>query len=222
MVQGQIQEQIQGQDLFLAIAESDELIGRFFNMLSMMEYIGASKIAKSQSLTETNADTMSHLTEEIRHAQVFKKLALKCNPLLDGFSDETVLAFSAAKNYMHSIDQGIADQLNIIKTRKNYVLTTLVVEERAKKVYPLFSKIFDKYGASGPIRAILREEEGHLSEVQEEIKSLGVSEDLLSQFRKIEEDAFQAILQAMEKEVSALMKAVSKAPGSQSLGELRA
>jgi len=169
-------------------------------MLSLMEYIGAQKILKSQSIETLDKETMSHLSEELRHAQVFKKLALKCDPSLENYSPSTVVAFSESKSYMQTIDHGIAEKIGSSKTKKNYALTTLVVEERAKKVYPLFSELFSTFGASGPIRAILREEEGHLEEVLEQIKAFAVTDLDLEYFRSLEEAAFQSVLSGIKKD----------------------
>lgn len=203
-----------GQDVFQQISESQDLAGRFFNMLSLMEFIGARKIMKSQGLEAMDRELLSHLSEEIRHAQVFKKLALKCDPSLGGYSRQTVLSWSAAQNYMQFIDLGIAEKLGQSKTPLNYTLTTLVVEERANKVYPVLAELFARFGADGPLRTILREEESHLEDVLATIKSLGVAQSDLDFYRRLEDKAYQEILKGLRHDLDHGVGAVIKAPPS--------
>ena len=55
------------------LVKHNELHAKFLNTISLMEYMGARKIVKSQLEKNVDSEVLAHMTEEIRHAQIFKK-----------------------------------------------------------------------------------------------------------------------------------------------------
>ena len=171
----------------------------FLNTISLMEYMGARKIVKSQREKQVDAEVLAHMTEEIRHAQVFKKFALKLSDgVLKTYDDEFLLAGEAGRAYIQSVDQAVAEALQGEKPYINYLLSTLLIEERANDVYPFYGELLEPLGMGGPIRSILREEEQHLQEIQERLlESETLSSQKLDALRMIEQRAFDFLMESV-------------------------
>ena len=176
------------------------LHGRFLNTLSLMEYIGSRKIVKSQQESDIDAEVLSHIAEEVRHAQMFKKAALKVSyGQLESYSDEHLLAGDQGRAYLQVVDRGVEQVLGEGRLQDNYWLSTLLIEERANDVYPYYEELLRPLGMGGFLKTILREEENHLKEVRDHLlgKNLLTSEEM-TQLQKLEEQAFLNIIGAIE------------------------
>lgn len=176
---------------------------RFLNTISLMEYMGARKIVKSQLEKNIDRDVLAHMTEEIRHAQVFKKMALKLSDgKLTTYADHFLLAGEAGRSYIQSVDQSVAAALNGEHSFYNYLLSTLLIEERANEVYPFYSQLLEPLGYSSQIKAILREEENHLQQIQQLLeKSPHLTSQKLDALRMIEQKSFDYLIQCIALEL---------------------
>ena len=142
--------------------------GRFLNTLSLLEYIGARKIVKSQDETRMTPTVLAHVVEELRHAQMLKKMAMRVGgPSLRSYADDTLVCGREGRAYMQAIDHTAQALLGAPAPWANYLLTTLIVEERAQVLYPVYDALLMPLDLGGPLAAIVREEEGHLSQVSE-------------------------------------------------------
>lgn len=175
---------------------------KFLNTLSLLEYIGARKIIKSQAEVAVSFEVLSHASEEIRHAMALKKVALRLSDhSLDSYAPEHLLCPEAAHSYIQGIDQGVAKKGIQVPQKDpievNYLLTTLLLEERAGVLYPLYDSYLAQVGFPGVLKAICREEDSHLKAVT---SSLGAcATDLpLSELRKMEEVEFARFFGALE------------------------
>ncbi len=176
------------------------LHARFINTISLMEYMGARKIMKSQREELVSAEILAHMNEEIRHAQVFKKIALKMSHgEFKTYREDHLLAGLQGRNYIQTVDQAIASALKGENSYLNYLLSTLLIEERANSIYPFYAELMEPLGFSSPIRNILKEEENHLLEIQKHLldsKHLNLAQ--MGALRMIEEEAFMAIMSEVE------------------------
>src|SRR5690348_7777093 len=117
----------------------------FLNTLSLLEYIGARKIVKSQVDRNITEELLGHITEEIRHAQVLKHLSLKLSSdSLSTYQDQHLLCGSEAKAYIQTVDHSVEKLLTKKNEWMNYLLTTLVIEERASRAYPIYNDYLGK------------------------------------------------------------------------------
>ena len=181
------------------IVQSPKLHGRFLNTISLLEYIGARKIIKSQREEEISRETLAHMSEEIRHAQIFKKLALKVDSRLTTYDDQHLLAGGTARTYLQTIDRGVEALLGNGCARSNYWVSTLIIEERANSIYPYYAELLEPFGYAGPIRGILREEESHLEQIEAVIdKDNVLSTNQLKALRRIEKESFTGLIGAMD------------------------
>jgi hypothetical protein len=158
---------------------------RIVNTLSFMEYQGARKIFKSQDEHAMDEQILSHAAEEARHALVFKRIALKLDP------SQTTYDYIIRNSYMQTVDAASAH----VHRALAYCLTTIVVEERALAFYPLYADVLDRFALGHGLRAIVREEGGHLEDLFARLGQHNTG--LLQTVRAAEANAFAAFSQAV-------------------------
>jgi hypothetical protein len=187
------------------LAEVPDLHARFINTLSLLEYRGARKILKSQPSSVLTADLLAHIAEELRHAQVLKKVALKLSKgHLTTYAEDHLLCAQEAQVYIQTVDFAAVEFLGSKDPWLNYLSTTLLLEERAMKIYPAYDELLTKLGFPGVLKAIVREEEAHLQEVLQNLTLQSSFTDAnLATLRRIEDQAFSQFAQAIEKSLDA-------------------
>jgi bacterioferritin (cytochrome b1) len=202
------------------IVGSPALNARFANTLSLLEYIGTRKILKSQNAETITAEMLSHIAEEVRHAQVLKKIALRLSGgALATYGDAELLCGPAAREYFKRVDLG-AEETGSDRFR-NYLLTTLLIEERANSVYPIYEKLLREETPDGRVSAsqiagILRDEQGHLEDVW---AHLGAEPATLAVMRDIEARAFSELHAALAAAVFSEDESVGFVERSQAAGD---
>lgn len=181
-----------------------DLHGGLLNTLSLLEYIGARKIMKSQDERHITPDVLAHMTEEIRHAQIMKKLAVKVGgPKMKSYAEEALLAGDEGRAYIQAIDHKAQEVLGVRDSRANYLLTTLIIEERAAELYPFYDTLLETIGLGGPLRTIVREEEAHLAQVIELLATeASCGPEQIEQVRAVEKEYFAAFFRQVEKQLA--------------------
>jgi rubrerythrin len=192
------------------LEQNNHLHARFLNTISLLEYMGARKILKSQKEEKMCSQVLAHAAEEIRHAQSFKKLALKMSAgKLTSYSDDQLLCGKEAREYFQSLDQVVHEELGE-DSYSNYLYTTLLIEERANQVYPIYETVLARAGFPGVLKAIVREEDGHLKEILESLKDQDIqlarsgirskstlTVDKMIEFRMFETAAFEKFISSV-------------------------
>jgi hypothetical protein len=191
------------QQTLTKIVSQPDVHGKFLNTLSLLEYIGARKIMKSQDEAQITPTTLAHMTEEIRHAQILKKLALKVGGAsVKTYSEESLFCGREGREYIQAIDAKACEVIGDKNSWVNYLLTTLIIEERAQELYPFYDNLLIPLGLGGPLRAIFREEEGHLEQVIQALKeSGGLSETQIELVRQEERLHYAQFFKAAEVEM---------------------
>lgn len=120
------------------------------------------------------------------------------------YQSETLLCGEIAKAYIHGIDYKAQSVLGENDSWRNYLLTTLVVEERAQEIYPFYDDLLTTIGLGGPLKTIVREEVSHLEEVIERLRIVGgVSKAMMDEVREEERRLFDRffteVAQALKK-----------------------
>ena len=196
-------------EVIVQLIGSPRFHARLINTFSMLEYVGARKILKSQNAETMSMQILSHAAEEIRHAQILKGLALQLSEgELDSYREEHLLCGVQARAYFQSLDQACASILPTPDARKNYVLTTLLIEERAMRIYPEYEALLQTHQIPNALKAIIRDEDKHLAEMQEELIE-GVTDQDLALLRAFEAARFQDFMEAV---VDTLRLARAEAP----------
>jgi rubrerythrin len=172
------------------------LHARFVNTLSMLEYVGARKILKSQRAEDISMQILGHAAEEMRHSQILKGLALQLSDgRLNSYAENHLLCGTEAKNYFQTVDYACAGALRSGDVNKNYLLTTLLIEERAFDIYPDYEIILRDRHIPNALGSIVRDEGKHLAEMREllSLKTV-ISGDALDRLRAIEMKQFDDLM----------------------------
>ena len=165
--------------LFRALAAHPTLHARFINTISLMEYIGARKIMKSQQDVEFDLELLSHVAEESKHAWLVKRLALRVDKNAAAtYAPEHLLCKEQAEGYLQAIDaaakRALADVdmtgASFSKTWLNYLYSSLLIEERADTFYKVYAVVLEELGLAGTVRAILKDETKHLAAMADRIE----------------------------------------------------
>ena len=143
---------------------------------------------KSQREETISSQVLAHAAEEIRHAQTFKRLALKMSDgELDSYAEDHLLCGVQARQYMQAVDHEIAAVLNGTDGWVNYLLTTLLVEERAGLIYPHYDSILTELGYPAALQGIVREETMHLEQIRAELGGIkSIAPERLKRLREFE------------------------------------
>lgn len=186
------------------IGNRNELHALLLNTFSLLEYIGSRKIIKSQIDREISEELLGHIAEEIRHAQLLKHLALKLSSgLLTSYRDEHLICGKESKLYFQTIDCAAEKALSKKNLHLNYLLTTLLIEERAAGVYPLYNDFLGRCGFLNKLNSIIRDEDKHLSTVKGQIeKSLEGIVLNITYLRTLEKIAFDSFMDAILQRLS--------------------
>ena len=115
------------------IVADRELHALWLNSLSYLEYRGFRKIARSQRSGDVTLDVLMHAMEEVRHAIVFKRQALRVGgESFRAYTEETMLAGPAVKKYFDDLDAAVAHQLGDVNrdelARAAYCVITWLIE----------------------------------------------------------------------------------------------
>ena len=185
-------------NVFEKLKRDKSLHGLFLNTLSLLEFAGARKIIKSQKAETLSLDLLSHAAEEIRHARILKSMALSLREDLTTFEPKHLLCGGAAWNYIQSVDAGVESELGVPQPWLNYLYTTLMIEERAMEVYPLYAPILAEMGFTNAFRGLISEEENHLRETREAIVHGDPENSLrLVRLRDLEQNAFSLFMSSI-------------------------
>lgn len=189
-------------EVLTELPKRPEAHARFVNTLSLLEYIGARKILKSQNAESLSMRILHHAAEEIRHAQILKGLALQLSRgILTSYSEDHLLCGIEARAYFQNLDQACTAALPGKNAEKNYILTTLLIEERALKIYPEYEGFLKENQIPNALKSILKDEGEHLSEMQAHLADKPELRAHLDYLRSFEEDRFQDFLVKIHEEL---------------------
>jgi len=147
-------------DILQNITSDSKLEARWLNTVSLLELIGARKIAKTVCRTHPQVEILEHFADESRHALAFKKLALSVDPQVSDY-----LCRDEAIKYFQSLDYGIKARIRELTGADdeflNYLLTTTLIERRAMKLYPLYREISRNPVVIAELDRVISEETSH-------------------------------------------------------------
>jgi hypothetical protein len=161
------------------IIENKQLHARWLNTLSLMENTGARKISASEDPVTVTYIILKHAAEEHRHAFYLKKQIEKAGEgLCPTYSSEYLLAPVYSKYYLNQLDIDVCRYLKKelgLKGRElrfaAYLLVTYAIEVRADELYPVYQDALDAANSKVNVKSIILEEEGHLEEMINQLKT---------------------------------------------------
>ncbi|MDP9078545.1 MAG: hypothetical protein M3O71_14025 [Bacteroidota bacterium] len=160
------------------IVNDNVLHSKWLNTLSLMENTGARKISASEDPQTVTYIILKHAAEEHRHAFYLKKQIEKTNGDCPTYAPEFLLAPTYSKYYLNKLDIQVSrylkQELNLAGKELRfaaYLLVTYAIEVRADELYPIYQDELDKSNSKVNVKSIILEEEGHLEEMINQLKS---------------------------------------------------
>ncbi|XDD48752.1 hypothetical protein AB3N59_09800 [Leptospira sp. WS92.C1] len=155
------------------IIQDSKIHSRWLNTISFLEHMGSRKILATQSGFEMGEMILRHASEEARHAHFFKRMSDRVSPgTCPDYKQENLHCGYPAFLYFQRLDGMVLKNLKQsgIKGQKqsflSYLYVTHLIEERADFLYNEYDQILEENGISVSLKAIIKEEESHLSEMQ--------------------------------------------------------
>jgi len=185
---------------FATVSQERALHARFLNTLSMMEHMGARRIMITQSSAALEQGTLKHMAEETRHAFFFKRQADRFAGKALDYDDADMIAPAFARMYFKRLESFIANDVKgeMDPGRVAYLYMSMVIEFRAVWAFSLYQGVLDQ-GVDLSLKSLLAEEQGHLTAMEENLKSLGADKTgRLTRFLDKEQDLFVRLLQVLE------------------------
>lgn len=186
-----------------AIVGNSTSHAKWLNSLSYLEYRGFKKIVKSQSSECVDETVLGHTFEEVRHAFLLKKLALRIGgKSFSRYDSDSVFCFPSLKKYFYSLDRDVdflIQKSDARSQKMTYLIVTLLVEERAMEIYNAYQGILERNKLDVNLSALLKDESKHLSEVLLTIQSMFPDWPLKKiEFKSIEEKYFSELWRDIE------------------------
>ena len=161
------------------IISNNELHAKWLNTLSLMENTGARKISASEDPLTVTYIILKHAAEEHRHAFYLKKQIEKTGgPACPTYEPVCLLAPAQSRYYLNQLDIEVCRYLKSGLGLKGkelrfaaYLLVTYAIEVRADELYPVYQEALEKAGSKVNVKSIIMEEEGHLEEMINQLKS---------------------------------------------------
>lgn len=152
---------------------------RWLNTLSLMENTGARKISASEDTVNVTYIILKHAAEEHRHAFYLKKQIEKVGEgACPTYARQFLLAPAQSKYYLNQLDVEVCrylkKELNLSGSELRfaaYLLVTYAIEVRADELYPVYQEALDNAGSKVNVKSIILEEEGHLEEMINQLKT---------------------------------------------------
>jgi hypothetical protein len=122
---------------------------------------------------------LKHAAEEHRHAFYLKKQIEKVKSAdCPTYLSDYLIAAKSSKYYLNQLDVDVCRYLKMKLGLKGkelrfaaYLLVTYAIEVRADELYPVYQEELDKTGSKVNVKSIILEEEGHLEEMINQLKT---------------------------------------------------
>lgn len=182
------------------IVNDNTLHAKWLNTLSYMENAGAKKISASEHKEHVNLIILKHAAEEHRHAYYLKKQLDKLDGgLCKTYTNEELLTPNHTKFYLNALDVAVCRYLKQHFNLSGYELkfaaylfVTYAIEVRADELYPVYQEVLTDAGSRVTVKSIILEEEGHLEEMLNQLKTFSADwEKHAEVVIKIEQEMFE-------------------------------
>jgi hypothetical protein len=161
------------------IITNNELHAKWLNTLSLMENTGARKISACEDPLTVTYIILKHAAEEHRHAFYLKKQIEKAGSYpCPTYEHDYLLAPAQSRYYLNQLDVAVCrylkNELGLEGKELRfaaYLLVTYAIEVRADELYPVYQEALESAGSKVNVKSIILEEEGHLEEMINQLKS---------------------------------------------------
>ena len=193
------------------IVSDNVLHAKWLNTLSYMENAGAKKISASEHKEKVNLIILKHAAEEHRHAYYLKKQLDKLDgDLCKTYTSDELLVPNDTKFYLNALDVAVCRYLKQHFNLSGYELkfaaylfVTYAIEVRADELYPVYQDVLTAAGSKVTVKSIILEEEGHLEEMLNQLRSFDADWEKHAELViKIEQDMFNSWMQNLNKQIA--------------------
>jgi hypothetical protein len=197
-------------ELLPHIIQDNQLHARWLNTLSLMENAGARKISACEDPETVTYIILKHAAEEHRHAFYLKKQIEKVGTTAcPTYSPRYLLAANSSRHYLNQLDVEACRYLKKELGLKGkelrfaaYLLVTYAIEVRADELYPVYQDALDKVSSKVNVKSIILEEEGHLEEMINQLRSFSPDWQVhADKAVKMESRLFNAWISELSKEL---------------------
>jgi rubrerythrin len=158
-----------------------------------------------------NLIILKHAAEEHRHAYYLKKQLDKLDgDLCKTYTSDELLAPNDTKFYLNALDVAVCRYLKQHFNLSGYELkfaaylfVTYAIEVRADELYPVYQDVLTAAGSKVTVKSIILEEEGHLEEMLNQLRSFDADWEKHAELViKIEQDMFNSWMQNLNKQIA--------------------
>ncbi len=189
------------------VVNHSDIHAKWLNTLSLMENTGARKIAAGEHPLNTDISMLQHAAEEFRHAFYLKKQIAKTQVELHDYSFHNLLNPIGSYHYIRTLDVDISQYLKSQHGLKGrdlifgaYILVTYAIEVRADDLYPQYEEALRKAGSKITVRPLIFDEQGHLEQIQKQMKTFFKNWNEVAEFaEKAEQRLFQEWMEEVQK-----------------------
>lgn len=193
------------------IVDDHYLHSKWLNTLSFMENAGARKISAAEHKEDVTLLILKHAAEEHRHAFYLKKQLAKLDEnSCKTYTNAELITPQSTRFYLQTLDVQVCRYLKShfglagseLKFAA-YLFVTYAIEVRADELYPAYQEVLSAKGSRVTVKSIILEEEGHLEEMLNQLKSFSADwEKHAAEIVKIEENLFQEWMNKLQQEVN--------------------
>ena len=193
------------------IVDNNVLHAKWLNTLSYMENAGAKKISASEHKENVNLIILKHAAEEHRHAYYLKKQLDKLEGgLCKTYTNDELLTPNHTKFYLNALDVAVCRYLKQHFNLRGYELkfaaylfVTYAIEVRADELYPVYQEVLTNAGSRVTVKSIILEEEGHLEEMLNQLRSFSPDWEKHAEIViKIEQEMFEEWILNLGKQIA--------------------
>jgi rubrerythrin len=193
------------------IVNDNTLHAKWLNTLSYMENAGAKKISASEHKENVSLIILKHAAEEHRHAYYLKKQLDKLEGgLCKTYTNEELLTPKHTKFYLNALDVAVCRYLkqhfNLTGYELKfaaYLFVTYAIEVRADELYPVYQDVLTHAGSRVTVKSIILEEEGHLEEMLNQLKTFSSDWEKHAEIViKIEQEMFEDWILNLGKQIA--------------------
>jgi len=193
------------------IVDNNVLHAKWLNTLSYMENAGAKKISASEHKENVSLIILKHAAEEHRHAYYLKKQLDKLEGgLCKTYTNDELLTPNHTKFYLNALDVAVCRYLKQHFNLRGYELkfaaylfVTYAIEVRADELYPVYQEVLTNAGSRVTVKSIILEEEGHLEEMLNQLRSFSPDWEKHAEIViKIEQEMFEEWILNLGKQIA--------------------
>lgn len=186
------------------VSRKSMLHARFLNTLSMMEHMGSRRIMITQGNAALGQETLKHMAEEARHAFFFKRQADRFAGTALEYDDADMVSPAFARMYFKRLESYIVNDVKdeADPSRVAYLYMSMIIEFRAVWAFSIYQSVLEGEDISLSLKGLLAEEQGHLSEMETNLESLGAATaGRINRFLDKERTLFSRLIDRLETSV---------------------